>query len=400
MKDPLIRTVGDVAIVFNGNSINAEEKKKKYFGINEGYPFIATKDVYIDGSIDYSNGVRIPFDTDFKVAHPDSVFVCAEGGSAGKKVAYIEQDVCFGNKLFAIQPNKSLLHGRFLYYFVQSDAFKQQFLSQITGIIGGVSAKKFREIELPVPSYNEQKRIVEILDKEFAKINSLKSNAENNLIHSQDLLMASLKKELLPKSGWVIEELKDVVDTGSSISYGIVQPEDDIPGGIPIVRPVDLKGDVLTSVSGFKRTRKEISDSYKRSILRGSEILLCVRGTTGIVSLSSASLKGCNTTRGIVPLCISDDILRRYVFYVFRSEACQKFIAENTNGTTLKQINIADVKRIPIPLAPDTDRLHIVQTLDELSVKCNTLQKNYTKTVTLCEDLKQALLQKTLYGNL
>ena len=103
--------IGDIAKVFNGNSINANEKKERYEGLSGGYPFIATKDVSTDGVVDYYNGVKIPYDTDLKIAKPDTVFVCAEGGSAGRKVAYIDRDVCFGNKLFAIEPRTKIVIG-------------------------------------------------------------------------------------------------------------------------------------------------------------------------------------------------------------------------------------------------------------------------------------------------
>ena len=74
-------SLGSVAHIYNGNSINAEYKKKHFLGVDKGYPFIATKDVGFNGFIDYENGVKIPFDTDYKVADSDSVFICAEGGS-------------------------------------------------------------------------------------------------------------------------------------------------------------------------------------------------------------------------------------------------------------------------------------------------------------------------------
>ena len=82
------------------------------------------------------------------------------------------------------------------------------------------------------------------------------------------------------------------------------------------------------------------------------------------------------------------------------SGVCQKFIAENTKGAALKQINIADVKRIPIPIASSKEQRQIVSTLDDLNAKCKVLQDNYTKTIALCDDLKQALLRKAFNGEL
>ena len=74
-----------LANIYNGNSINEEEKLKKYTGIS-GYDFIATKDVTFDRTIIYNNGINIPFDTSFKIAPKNKILLCIEGGSAGRKI--------------------------------------------------------------------------------------------------------------------------------------------------------------------------------------------------------------------------------------------------------------------------------------------------------------------------
>ena len=188
------KTLGEVCKIYNGNSINADYKKKHFLGATGGLPFIATKDVSPLGTIDYNNGVRIPNYEEYKVAPANSVFICAEGGSAGKKFAYVEKDVCFGNKLFCITPKDKAIKGKFIYHFVQSDNFRGQFFSLLTGLIGGVSAKKFQTIEIPVPSLSEQQSIVDYLDSAFAKIDAMKANAEKALNEAKALFQASLKE--------------------------------------------------------------------------------------------------------------------------------------------------------------------------------------------------------------
>ena len=98
--------LGEVCKIQSGNSIPAKEKDSLYRNINEGLPYIATKDISIDRSINYENGVKIPskFYNKFKLSKKDSVLLCAEGGSAGKKIAYSNKDCHFVNKLFSIKP--------------------------------------------------------------------------------------------------------------------------------------------------------------------------------------------------------------------------------------------------------------------------------------------------------
>ena len=90
--------LSSVANLYTGNSISETEKKHKYTEV-EGVEYIGTKDVRFDHKVQYSNGVNIPsqYISLFKIAPRDSVLLCIEGGSAGKKVAIIDRDVCFGH---------------------------------------------------------------------------------------------------------------------------------------------------------------------------------------------------------------------------------------------------------------------------------------------------------------
>src|SRR5690554_8215793 len=97
-----IRKINEIGDLFSGNSINAKIKEEKYLNISNGVPYIATKDVGFDRSIDYENGVRIPEPVlnNFRVATKNTILICAEGGSAGRKIGITNLDVCFVNKLF------------------------------------------------------------------------------------------------------------------------------------------------------------------------------------------------------------------------------------------------------------------------------------------------------------
>ena len=86
--------------VYNGDSLN-ESQKKKYESENKYHlPYISSKDIDVDYStILYENGVRISDWNNFKVAPKNTSLICIEGGSAGRKIAFTNQNVCFVNKL-------------------------------------------------------------------------------------------------------------------------------------------------------------------------------------------------------------------------------------------------------------------------------------------------------------
>ena len=166
----LLSTLDSVSNLYTGNSINATEKKKYFSGV-DGFNYIATKDVNFDSTINYDNGIRIPdrYLSKFKISYSNSVLLCLEGGSAGRKIGLLEQDVCFGNKLCSL----SFYYGenKWLYYFLQSPQFLSDFQESKSGIIGGVSKNNLGNILIPVLPRNEQNRITQKVEKLFEKVN-------------------------------------------------------------------------------------------------------------------------------------------------------------------------------------------------------------------------------------
>ena len=148
-----------IANIYTGNSISETEKKSKFTDVIGRY-YIGTKDVDFNNRIIYDNGIAIPkqYEPDFKLAPNNSILMCIEGGSAGRKIAILNQDVCFGNKLCCFSPFVGI--GKYMYYYLQSPSFFELFNLNKTGIIGGVSIAKVKEILIPLPPIKEQQRIV------------------------------------------------------------------------------------------------------------------------------------------------------------------------------------------------------------------------------------------------
>ena len=170
--------------------------------------------------------------------------------------------------------------------------------------------------------------------------------------------------EMFSNKTWKEAYLEDVVSEDCSLSYGIVQPGEGVKDGIPVVRPVDLVYN-LVEPDYLKKTTIDIAKSYKRTTLKGGELLLCVRGTTGILSMASDRLNGGNVTRGIVPIWFKKDIYKAFMFHQIKSDYVQTQIKEKTYGTTLLQINIKDLRKIKIILPPEDLQLKFVSIAEQ-----------------------------------
>ena len=161
--------LSNVANIYTGNSISETEKKAKYTNVIGRY-YIGTKDVGFDNNVFYNNGIAIPkkYEQDFRIAPKDSILMCIEGGSAGRKIAMLNQDVCFGNKLCCFASFIEM--GKYIYYYLQSPSFTDMFNQNKAVIIGGVSLAKIKGILIPLPPLKEQLHIINRLDELYAHL--------------------------------------------------------------------------------------------------------------------------------------------------------------------------------------------------------------------------------------
>jgi len=157
--------------IFNGDSLNELLKKRYESDDLKDLAYISSKDINVNNSeIAYENGLRIPKeDFSLKIAPSNSSLLCIEGGSAGRKIAFTNQEVCFVNKLacFKIKGNN---YSKYLFFSLKGSPFQTQFKLSMTGMIGGVSISSINNFCLPLPPLSEQTKIAQFLDDKTSKI--------------------------------------------------------------------------------------------------------------------------------------------------------------------------------------------------------------------------------------
>ena len=416
-----------IAEIFTGNSINETEKQKKYTGLTNGYNYIGTKDVSFDHTVNYNNGVKIPFEqSNFKIAHKFTPLLCIEGGSAGRKIGILQEDVCFGNKLCAFESFG--VDPKYIYYFLQSPSFTKVFKEKTTGIIGGVSVNTLKHLLFAVPPLTEQARIVTEIEKfepliaEYDKLEQQATKLDDEIYDKlkKSILQYAIQGKLVPQNpndepaSVLLERIraekkaklgKKYVDSyiykGDDNCYyehiaGRAQDEPvEVPFDIPkgwswsrivtisdsyiglTYKPTDIVNDggyIVLRSSNIKDGKICLEDIVKVSSsipdklkVRKNDIIICARnGSKKLVGKSAiVDLDAPNLTFGAF-MAICRTPLFAYVSKFLLTACFFEQLAAVSGTTTINQLTQASFNSFLVPIPPLAEQNRIVAKINEI----------------------------------
>jgi type I restriction enzyme S subunit len=387
------KKLGDVCD-FEGGS--QPPKSEFIYDEKPGYVrFLQIRDFGSDKNITY-----IRHSKKNRLCDENDILIGRYGASVGKILT--GKAGSYNVALMKTLPNLEVLDQSWFYHFLISDEFQKPLLNVADrSAQAGFSKDDIYNFPVPLPPLPEQQRIVGLLDEAFEGLATAKASAEKNLQNARALFESHLQSVFTQRGpGWVEKTLEDIADADCSLSYGIVQPGDEFDEGMPIVRPTDLTTKIIR-LGGLKRIDPKLAGGYKRTALQGGELLLCVRGSTGVVSIASPELVGANVTRGIVPIRFNRSLLLpEFGFYLISGGPVQSQIREKTYGTALMQINIRDLRVITFSVPPLQEQKRLAANLDDLHEETQRLARLYERKLAALEALKKSLLHQAFTGEL
>lgn len=420
--------LGNCCDMYTGNSISENVKKAKYAGLKEGYDYIATKDVTFEHTIGYDNGVRIPLGEGFKIAYAGSVLMCIEGGSAGRKIGILDRDVCFGNKLCSF--NSTEIINTYIYYYLQSHEFKAFFMDNMSGIIGGVSIKRLKELPIPVPTVSEQKAIVSKIEELLPYVDRYavayerleQFNAKFPEDMKKSILQYAIRGKLVeqrPEEGTaeelyqkILKEKQNLIKDGKikkEISLAEIT-EDEIPFDIPDTwRWVRLSDIIINKpTNGYSPKAVSYKTNYKNLTLTATTSGYFKEEAYKYIDISEEKasqywlkhndilIQRSNSRELVGTSCVYDgeddeytypDLMMRihvlekyvdtcFVDYVLKAPYVRSYYSQNATGTSesMPKINQGIVSSTLIPLPPIKEQLRIVYMIRKLLPYCGQLK--------------------------
>ena len=264
-----------------------------------------------------------------------------------------DEDRVIVSPLYNVFSVSEKLEQQYLYYFLKSDIALHYIKAAATGSVrDNLKFSSLCDFLIELPAIDKQREIVKRIDLTKAIIEkcSIQIEKYDDLIKARFVEMFGDAVD--NPMGWEKKQLQDIVTDDCTISYGIVQTGDDQDEGVPVFRPVDIVNRV-PKLDELKKTTEEISNKYKRTILKGREMLITVRANIADTCIVGEEFKGCNVGRGIVPIRTQENIMvLEFLKYLMDSKHLNDDIKSKAKGITLIQLNMEDLREVELIIPP------------------------------------------------
>lgn len=303
-----------------------------------------------------------------------------------------------------IRPIPDEVDSQYLCYLLTSKDYKDRLLH--TGGKGGSTRQAITKVELQEFSIrypaciSEQQRIVAILDDAFEGIAAATANSKQNLKNARELFKSHLDSVLIKRQNDRSKITLSALCGQNIITYGVTKLGEHIDDGIPCLRTSNVRR-LFIDTKGMKLISHQLSDQYGRTILRGGEILVNVRGTLGGVAVVPSEMKGWNVSREVAVVPIDRALMQpEYAAYWVASKASQDWLTGVQKGAAYTGINLSDLRNLPVYLPSIAIQQEIVRELDSMLEMCLALAETYQQKLNALAELKQSLLRKAFAGEL
>ncbi|MEH6813930.1 MAG: restriction endonuclease subunit S [Motiliproteus sp.] len=192
---------------------------------------------------------------------------------------------------------------------------------------------------------------------------------------------------------WGFGSLKRVVDQNRQITYGIVQAGQNVPDGVPYIRPADMRDEGgVKNLTGLLRTSLSIASSYERSELKSGDLVCSIGPSFGKVMVTPDVLSGANLTQGTARVAISKKFHTRYYFWVLRSSLAYQQWESSVGGATFRALNLGPLADTYIPIPPHKNQVSIAGFLDHETAKIDTLIDKQQQLIQLLKEKRQTVI--------
>ena len=390
--------IDEVCLVNPRQSVNLPENSK--------ISFVPMAAVSVNGQVDSCDTLELKKAKNYTVfQNGDVLFAkitpCMENGKGAIVRNLLNGYGAGSTEFIVLRPKENVITAKWLYLYLSQRSFRWECQQHMTGSAGQkrVPPKYLASCEMPVPSIEEQERIVSKIEELFSRLDAsvaeLKTAKEKLKVYRQ----AVLKEALTPEQGWCKCCFSDLME---SVRNGYGKKPDDM-GEYRILR-----------ISSVRPGKVELSDfrcnqtPFKEDDLISENDLLFTRynGSLEYVGVCACvpQLQEKYAYPDKIIKCtpkLKNPYHSRFLQYSMNQGEARKYIRSKIKTTSgQKGIAGSDIKKVVLWLPELPVQEKIVKMIDEKMSTCDNIEQTIDISLRQAEAMRQSILKHAFKGGL
>ena len=347
---------------------------------------ITAKDA-VDGGIPVIAGGQAPsYYHNEANRNGESITVAGSGAYAGF-VSYWNQPI-FVSDAFTVDPSDALTH-KYLFHWLKKNQ-TNVFATQKGAGVPHVHGKDIANFIIPIPSLEEQTRIVGILDTFTASIDNLKeqiAQRRKQYEYYRDQLLDYEGKE-----GVEMKKVDDICEVKGRIGFRGYTREDQVEkeNGALVLTATNISNQRIDYSNNTYITWEKYYESPEIMVTNG-DILVCQRGSIGKIAIVDNLIEKATINPQLL-LLKNIKIDNRYLTYYFLSCFFQSKLSQIIGYGTIQMISQKDFKNLTIPVPCLQEQRRIVTILDTFESSIQNLEAQLSQREKQYEYYRNKLL--------
>jgi len=272
---------------------------------------------------------------------------------------------------------------------------------------------RLKNFPIRIAPTNEQARIVAKLEPllarcafvraELARVEKLASRQRRAALSAafRGALNRAAKDENGELLGWATVPLWSLLSGGPSNGFSPPSARD-ARGAFSLRLTATTSGELRLDENAVKRVHI-MPPPDSRYWLRPGDLL--VQRANALEHVGAAAIFDGEEQRYIYPdlmmkIRIEDELTRRYVWRYLNSPSARRYLQERATGTSgsMPKITGHVLSNLPVPLAPRSQMGQILDSIDQIYIRLDTVRKENQRCLRLVDKLEHAFLRKAFDG--
>ncbi|WP_427340444.1 restriction endonuclease subunit S [Caloranaerobacter sp. DY30410] len=314
-------------------------------------------------------------------------------GDHTRVVKYVDFPFYLGADGVKLLTPKKEINVKYLYYFIKTvdipdTGYNRHF-------------KFLKNIIIPLPPIETQKKIADVLDKAQELIDKRKEQIEKLDEFIQSVFLDMFGDPIRNSKNWVKDDFGNYIevltDYHANGSYKILKQNVELldeENYALMIRTTDLENNNFTK--NVKYITKEAYEFLSKTKVYGGEIIINKIGSAGNVYLMPKLNRPVSLGMNLFMIRLSKKLNNVFIYHLFNNSTGKSLIMSKVRGAVTKTITKDAIRQINIPIPP----IELQNKFAEIVEKAEKQKELLQKSLTEMENNFNNLMQKAFKGEL